>query len=52
MEKLLIIVKTAHDVLGSFGLQKRKLSYLPRSPLYLEPPMSPKQARLTADFIF
>ena len=51
MEKLLI-VKTAHDVLGSLGLQQRKLRYLPRFPLYLEPPMSPQQARLIANFIF
>lgn len=52
MEKLLIIVKTAHDVLGSFGLQQRKLRYLPRFPLYLEPSMWPQQARLIANFIF
>ena len=52
MEKLLLIVEVAHDVLGFFGLQKRKLRYLPMSSLYLKPPISTKQARLIANFIF
>lgn len=37
MEKLLLIVKIAQNVLRFLGLQKKKVRYLPMSSLYLEP---------------